>query len=163
MPWSGESETFSSTHVINLEGKAQRNSMENSHLGKAVLTDSCRGNLQTNSSGCHRCPCPCYHWHHGRTVSKVTKWNRCESAEKPTQIKKFNDLLILGFRSAIMIMILNIITTVMKMQILFYSVHWTGNSCRSRLFELQHSSTPFVFQNSSHTLNLLVGSMNPSS
>lgn len=138
-------------------------SMEKSHLGKAVLTDSCWGNLQASSSDFHRCPCPCYHWHHNKTVSRVTKWDRCESAEKPTHTKKFNDLLILGFCSAIMIMILNIIAMVMKMLILFYSVHWTGNSCRSRLFELQHSSAPFVFQNSNHTLNLLVGGMNHSS
>lgn len=146
-----------------MEKSHRKISMEKSHLGKAVLTDSCRGNLQTSSSGCHRCPCPCYHWHHGKAVSRVTKWDRCEPAEKPTQTKKFNYLLILGFCSAIMIMILNIIAVVMKMLILFYSVHWTGNSCRSRLSELQHSSAPFVFQNSSHTLNLFVGSMNSSS
>lgn len=42
MPWSGESKSFFSTQVMNLEGEVQRNSMENSHLGKAVLTDSWR-------------------------------------------------------------------------------------------------------------------------
>lgn len=132
MPRSGESDSFFSTQIMTLEGKAWRRGIEERlyHSAETLrwLTDCCRGNLQTSSSACHRCPHPLYHWHEGKTISKVTKRDRCESAEKPTQTKKFNDLLILVFHSAIMIMIMTIITMVMKMQILFYPVHWTGNS-----------------------------------
>lgn len=141
MPGSGESESFFSTQIMNFEGKAGRKGIEESlYHSEGMLhwrTDCCRGNLQTSISDCHRCPHPGYHRHWGKTISKATKPDRCESAEKPTQTKKLDDLLILVFHSAIMITIMIIITMVMKMQILFYSAHWTGNSLQEQTAALQ--------------------------